>query len=231
MEELNYSIVENLRNNNYFVHAKEWYVAKYIQPFADRTYVIITLIVTFVSFVILFLANQTISSGTIDFQYVSYTNQITDKYAKISQLGQKNEDPQIALETYLCKLYVKNREQYNYDNIATQTLFIKNNSSEKITKLFLDSISINNPDSPIVLYQDNLINQVEIVSAHQCPREANCMNVIFTLHSKVKGNNEVEKTNWLTKVIYNIDQIENLISNNSTKVNFMVSDYEIKKLR
>ena len=230
MEEANRSIAESLQNGQYYVDAKNWYLYKYINPFVERNIVILLASFLVMAILIACIFYQSMMDTNPQVDFISKSNDITKNYVVINSLGSKSEDPQLLIEKYMTRTYIKKREEYDYNLVDEQLKFVKNSSSEKVNQVFEYLMGINNPDSPLLLFQKINTRTIEIISMDQDPSEKNTYLIKFNATVASQKDSSREKSSWIAKITYTMSTINQLIADEKKVLDYKVVDYVVQKL-
>lgn len=156
--------------------------------------------------------------------YYINASDLNSKSAQIIHANTIKGDPLKSIAEILLENYVKMRESYDYDNLKNQFTFIRNNSTRIVFRKFFNFMNIDNPDSPVLKYQNNLFRKVHIKSISY--PEKNNASIYFSSSSSARGGGMVEHKLWRANIRYEIDDI-NLWSEHGSRFNFTVTDYDL----
>jgi type IV secretory pathway component VirB8 len=207
-------------------------MTKYISPVVERCYVLLLafIFVTAAVAELIFVNNLYVENirfvvpmtldDTIDFQpVIKELNSSTDT----------NNDPYKVISEYLVSKYVKIRESYSYNDLEKQLRKIKNNSTKHIYKEFYDSISLDNPNSPVLLYQRAANRIITIKSV--TTSEDNSIIVSFDAIIDNKHQDNQATTSWVANVSFSMSDINYLLQNNHNKFYFFINNYQVQQLQ
>ncbi|MGX6960252.1 MAG: virB8 family protein [Rickettsia endosymbiont of Pentastiridius leporinus] len=227
MEPLVNAIQEYIKSGEYYTDARKWYNFKYIMPLSQRSSLIlacgifaILLTITCLNIEMLLPINEKISylikSGD--------EKQATVINTKESAL----RDPYNSVANIMLKNYVKQREEYNYDTLKQQFIFIKNSSTSIIYMQFANFMNIDNPLSPVMRYQKLFRRSINIVSV----KNINNNEAVVTFESLAKntGGEILENMLWETKIGFIMDPIGANLPPNAP-FNFVITSYKLKLLK
>jgi type IV secretory pathway component VirB8 len=224
------SIAKHERSGQYYKDARNWYFSKYVYAPWERA-------------ILLWIAVLAVcSAGIIGFGFyslfplvrelniaITIPNDNTYPVLRTSPANNNNYDAEQAALDFLIRRYVIQRESYSYDNLGKQKLQIKNLSSNIVFKKFSNYISVSNPNSPVLLYQKNMIRSVVIQSI---AFDLNEDIVLVKFKTKVHDyiTNSEEESSWISRMSYTISDINSVIYDKS-KFEFKVTDYIVQPLR
>ena len=230
MDDINRSVAHNVKNGQYFKDAREWYVQKYLCPITERTILVIMMSV------LLFAAFVTITSifSTLPIErqvpfIVKVSNSI-DYYSVIKRIGINSEDPQRPLTEHLISNYVLGRESYDYSKLEAQKKRVKGSSSKQVYKRFIADLSINNPTSPILLYQQEIQRTVEILSVTLQSSDKSFDSALVKFKATLNNGRTGQKDTsiYSALIAFTISDI-NEISQTKTPMQFIVTEYNVQK--
>ncbi len=228
MEPLYKSFRDYIESGEYFIDAQKWYRYKYIYPFSQRSFVIILSVIICSLFAGTFISIRTLFPLTTQVKYSVNAETSAKKTAQIIRASNINNDPIKAITEIMCQHYVEQREKYNYDALKNQFIYIKNNSTRIAFRRFYNSMSIDNPDSPVLKYQKNTKRDVNIISSKFITN--NKMQVKFRSIATNDTSEIIEDMLWLATLEYEIDQIDSSLPSGS-RFNFTVTNYQLKLLQ
>ena len=229
MDNFNKTIKSHIDSGEYFVDARDWYFAKYVYPTIERSLVFI--IATTVVFAA-FIGGNTIASLfpiTKEVPLILAMPNADDRQPVITLKPNKTVEPQMLVTNYLLRKYIIDRESYAFDKVERQIAIIHNNSSKLVAKKFENYIKIQNPDSPILLYQTSISREIEIISTKKVMNDYNNWHVKYRAILIDEENNKIESL-WLANVFFNISDIEALIANKE-KFEFLVTEYNTEQIK
>ena len=155
------------------------------------------------------------------------TDSSENKSAQIIRADQINNDPLSSIAEIMIKSYVNQREKYDYNNLKKQFLYIKNNSTRMVFRRFYNYMNINNPSSPVLLYQKDIKRYCSLISSKFLTNTKSEIN--FQSIAKNSTGDVVENMIWRATINYEIDQI-NINLPHGSRFNFTVTDYQLELL-
>lgn len=221
------AIQEYIKSGEYYTDARKWYSFKYIAPLSQRSFLIlacgiftILLTVTCLNINMLLPVNEKIS-------YLIRSN--AEKQATVINTKESAlRDPYNSVANIMLKNYVRQREEYNYDTLKQQFIFIKNSSTSIIYMQFANFMNIDNPLSPVMRYQKLFRRSINIVSINNI----NDNEAIVTFQSLAKntGGEILENMLWETKIGFIMDPIGADLPPDAP-FNFVITSYKLKLLK
>jgi type IV secretion system protein VirB8 len=139
-------------------------------------------------------------------------------------------EPEQPVAKYLAANYVKMRESYSYNGLEVQVNKIRNSSTKFVYKQFYNNISLDNPDSPVLLYQRTSSRSVDIKSVNFSTDANNIMVRFDATVSDHKNKNVSTTTRWIANVSFSMSDINRVIKEN-TEFNFIVTDYHVQQIK
>ncbi len=227
MEPLYKSFKEYIDSGEYFADAKHWYKYKYIHPFSQRSFVLLLSFVICAIFMGIVVNIRGIFPVIKQVKYSISAETGAHKAAQIIRANSVSNNPIASITDVLCRNYVTQRECYDYDNLKKQFIYVKNNSTRIVFRRFYNSMSIDNPTSPVLKYQKNVKRKVEVLSSDLISDSK--IRIKFRSIAKNLAGEIIENMVWLANIEYEIDQINNNLPSGS-RFYFIVTDYQPKLL-
>ena len=227
MDPLTNAIQEYIKSGEYFIDAKQWYNFKYILPLSHRSLLLlICTVFTLLSILICININILLPIN----EKVSYLiKDDAEKQATITSTKHSSlVNPYIAVANIMLQNYVKQREEYNYDILKEQFIFIKNTSTSIVYMQFANLMNIDNPLSPVIRYQKLYKRSINILSINNI----NDNEAVVTFESLAKNSTGeiLENMLWESRIGFIMDAIGINISPD-TAFNFTITSYKLKLLR
>ncbi len=235
MDDINRSIIQNIKDGQYYLEARKWYVNKFIYVVSERSYVAILLICYVICLSALGVFYSRVNPMAGEEAYLIPVPDVTTQYATIKHLGNAEQAPQLSVTKHMLEIYVTQRESYNFKQITEQLAgdldFIQQTTVASEYLKYKNYISINNPFSPVMLYQDSnridiKITKINILKSDEKYSQA----VVYynsILHNFVTNMKVV--TPMVANINFQIDEIKNVTNNN--KLNFSVLSYTVNKIK
>ncbi|XVN40983.1 MAG: VirB8/TrbF family protein [Rickettsia endosymbiont of Argas persicus] len=221
------AIQEYIKSGEYFIDARKWYSFKYIMPVSHRSLIFLICIVFTILLTINCININVLLPLNERISYLIKSN--TEKHATIINTKQSAlRDPYNSVANIMLKNYVKRREEYNYDLLEQQFIFIKNSSTSIIYMQFVNFMNIDNPLSPVMRYQKSFRRSININSV----QNINNNEAIITFESLAKNSmgEVLENMLWEAKIGFIMDSIGvNLPPD--IPFNFTVTSYKLKLLK
>lgn len=229
MDDINRSISEYVKTGQYYLDARKWYANKFVYVVSERAYILLFLILFSTALMILGFFFMQTSPAPPEITYVSKTDDIARYYSVIFPAGKSTDKPQIQVTKYMLAKYVRVRETYVFSAIEDQLNFIKNTTVPQEYLSYANMMSINNPSSPMMLYQDENIKKVDIQDIKLLEAKEKYQKAIVYFKSSLKNiaTNKVVSENMFAIISFKIDDIELLLNNGAKKLNFLVLEYSL----
>jgi type IV secretion system protein VirB8 len=229
MDDVNLSISQYVKSGKYYNDARLWYVNKFIFPITERSYAMILLSCFTLGLTILVLFYLQVDPSPREITYISPAKDMSKYYSVILPAGAQTEAPQLRVTKYMLATYIIRRESYEFGYIKDQLAYIQNTTVGSEYLKYENAVSINNPFSPIMSYQDVNTRQIKVKQVKMLkssPGVGRAM-VYFTATVRNIASNKVISENFVATVSFKIDNIKMLIDQNSKKLGFLVLDYTI----
>ncbi len=227
MDKIAKSVQEYVKSGEYFADAKKWYNFKHLYPLAQKSWLLICACILAFLLAIVVLGFTVLLPIKQKIQYSLYTPNLTSSVAVITQANEIKNNPRASIADIMVRGYIKHREQFDYERLKEQFVYMQNNSTKVIFRKFYNYMSIDNPDSPIMRYQKHIRRSVNFESVTY-PEEGLAL-VVFQSIAKSSSGEVVENALWQAKIGYEIDPIS-LKMPQGSRFRFVVVDYQIKLL-
>lgn len=222
-KELLDSLKEYIESGQYFKDARAWYRNKYIYPFSHRSFLALIFVFIFAITGGIAFNLYNIFPMVIQVKYSIQANDAETKTAQIIRANQLGNDPVTSVTDVLVRNYITNRENYNYDRLKNQFIYIKNNSTRIVFREFYNFMNIDNSSSPVLTYQKSVRRNIKVLSANYYNNKA---VVNFESIAKNQTGEIIENMVWQTTIHFVIDKIDPKLPAGS-KFNFTVTEYKL----
>ena len=230
MDKLNSSISEYVKSGKYYEDARVWYANRFIFPVSERTYTIVLVgLFAFGSAVLWFFFSIT-QPAPDTISYVSPSPDIAKSYSVIFPAGDGIETPQVSITKYILSNYVIKRESYSFDHGDDQLNFVRNTTVATNYLRYENDMSINNPDSPKMIYQDGSVKTIKVLQIKFLNSTADYQQAVVYFRSALKNiaSNHVSEENLVANIRFQIDDISVLLDKAAKQLKFLVLEYYIK---
>jgi type IV secretion system protein VirB8 len=235
MDDFNRSISKYIESGQYFLDARKWYANRFISPATERIYIMLFLVFFVMGAATLGFYYQLTNPAPPEVTYVSPSEDIAKSYSVIVPAGESLESPQTQVVKRMLETYVERRESYDYNKTEVQLNFVRNNTVRDEYLKYENATSINNPSSPMMLYQDTNVIQIKVTKVNILPFKPNAHNyqhaiVYFESSLRNIASNNVVVSNYAAAISFQIDDISKLIDSNAKRLVFLVSEYNLSKV-
>lgn len=227
MKSTSESFKDYVESGKYYSDARKWYSYKYVHPFSQRSLTIILSIIAVIIFTCLTANIYKLFPVIVKVKYIVNADESANKSTKIIKANQIPNNPSLSVTDLLIKNYVTLRENYDYDNLRNQFIFIKNNSTRIVFNRFFESMNIDNPKSPVMLFQKKATRKTTIISTDHLAD--NKVAVKFNTIAKNDLGEIVENATWQAVIEYEIDKLQANLPG-GTRFNFVITDYQLSFL-
>jgi type IV secretion system protein VirB8 len=222
---------EHIESGDYFKGAREWYNYKYLLPFTHKvwlSYATMLLVLMLLALTININKLLPIKQKLTYAINVSTNIGVGEANARIEDMrGEAKITPTRFIASNLLGSYVMNRENFNYSNLSKQFQYMQNTSTRLVYRRFYNYMSVNNPDSPVMRYQQyakrNItISKIDFVSDNEAI-------VYFNSIAKDSSGEMFENLNWSAKITFEMGEFGKRLPTGS-QFKFTVNDYNLKLL-
>jgi len=212
----------------YFADLNVWYNDKYVKPFTHKSYIICFLVYSIVLCIAMSINIYKLFPLGHSIKYlIQLDNYHNNKKIYLVKPKSKHDDYMAFFSKYSVKNYVEQREIYDYIKLKEQILFVKAKSTPQVFNQFYSYLQVDNPNSPILRYEDQVKRFVYHLSNDMTDRN----NVKMKFRSIVYDakSNLIENLIWEAQVGF---EINTNYFDNETKptLYFVVTDYKLKLL-
>lgn len=226
------NLKDYIESKEYFKDARNWYNWKYILPLTHRVWSLYLLLAAGIMLVALVININNLlpikERLTYGVRVVSDTNQ-GETQAQVIEM--KNFSgvggPNKFIATNLIRNYVDSREIYDYQDIKKQFSYIQNSSTRMVFKKYHSYMSVNNPDSPVMRYQQYAIRKINIDDVRFI--SDNRALVKFVSIAKDSNGKIFENLSWEAKIGFNMGEVGKKVKSGS-RFKFVVTDYKLRLL-
>lgn len=235
MDDINRSITEYVKSGKYYEDARSWYLNTFINPISHRSYLFALTIFYFLVIAIAGYYYSNTNPAEPQATYLVFEEDIAKTYSSIHPPS--NDDkvaPQTRITEYVLKRYIQTRESYDIKHIKSQLDYIKNTTVEDNYQQYENSMSINNPNGPMMIYQDQFkkiinVKKVDLLKKKNNDGTAQAIAYFQSILRNLATNEETIEY-FVATINYKIDNIEDLMKNDATKLDFLVLRYNSNKV-
>ncbi len=215
---------EYINNGEYFVDSRKWYFNKYISPLAHRS-----ILLGVASLFVLLLITLAININSLlplkrSLKYIISVQGSKEQTAIVKKADSVANAPLQSILKIMLEDYVLKREKYNYDDLQSQMQYMHNTSTRTTFTQFYNYLNIDNPNSPILRYQNEV--KRNIIITNTVFLDASHAEVSFISTAVAEGK-VFENLSWVARLTFDSDQIS-LSAPPDSKFNFIITDYKLK---
>ncbi len=196
-----------VESGEYFKQSREWYNEIYIVPLSIKYFYLIYNIFLGIIFVASILTPYSLLPMSRSIMYNILVRDGPDFSATISGNVHNGDDSQNykIVSSAFISMFIDAVEGYKYESLQTKLRFIKNNATKLIFNKYYDSLSLDNPNSPILKYQKTDTKNITISSIeHISTKEA----VVHFVSQTSKNTGIVYETqNYRANITFDMDEI------------------------
>lgn len=235
MDDINRSISQHIKTDKYYEDARSWYINRFISPMSERSYLLIIMGIYIFALIVSWYYYSNTNPADPEVAYMLPSNEISKTYAVISSAGNDQEKPQVGITKYVLSNYVETRESYYYNesSIQNQLAFIQNTTVGTEFLKYKSMTSDNNPNSPIMVYQDKYRRSIIVKKVELLQSTVNTQQAMVYFQSNLKNiaSNRVVSQDFLATITFKIDNIEMLMEQNAKRLGFLVTRYNIAEIK
>jgi len=159
-------ISEKVRSGEYFREVRKVIDADLHDPMTDRYWYILLTIPSIIVVFVAFFALQSLYPLKPSVPFIFGINDLLEDAPRIESLIKvEGEGVDAALQRFLITNYVKQREEYNVATFDRNQIALRTLSTRQVYGEYQQSIALNNPESPIVLYQRHTQRNIKVLSS------------------------------------------------------------------
>ena len=229
MKRNNLATKADIETGSYFVDSIIWYNIKYLLPFTQRSYFMLVLIFACIAIFSLSANIYLLFPIKKILNYAVYTDDSNKSDMKLTKANNITKDPIKSLVATLVDNYIQIREEYDYDHLEKQFLYVKNNSTRFIYTAFYNSMDLSNAKSPVSIYRRDFVRKISILST----QFLNATNIEVTfkadIYSRDNLNKKIDSTLWKVNLKISVDDLRYRLEL-ANKFNFSVISYTLNQL-
>lgn len=226
-------LVDYIHSGAYFRDARRWYAHTFIQPFCERSMLMIFTAISALAFLLIIINSFHILPITQKVPLALATEKADTEYLQIKPLTRHKEDAWTAVATYLVRTYIEQRESYspaNYskENIGLQKQRIRKNSSKDVYQNYESLIDISNPRSPIRLYRDTITRSITFqhMNFSRLDNSGGKVDITFVATTTDTKTKSSESSRWNAEVYFQLPSIDPDTAGGSP-LGFLVTRYKV----
>lgn len=235
MDDISRSISEYVKNGKYYEDARKWYLNTFIGPISEKSYLAVLTVFYLIVVVIsgYYYSNTKPAEPIVD--YLLFSEDISRTYSVVHTPTDNDKvDPQTRITQYILGRYIQARESYDIHNIDNQLEFVKNTTDANDFLQYQNMISINNPSSPQMIYQDMYNKTINIKKVDVLKKRTldNIEQAIVYFQSNLRNlsSNQENLEDFVATINFKIDNIKTLMAKDSQKLDFLVLSYKLQKV-
>lgn len=254
-------IRDSVEDGSYFKDALNWYSFRYITPICDRTILIFGAII---AVVVLYCLEELVSSSynlVLEKPIYISSKDSSQYFPNLIDLkprkGEDKYDQNIknideAIAKYLLKVYVEERESFDFSNAEVESVnrkfnHIKNTSSEAEYRKFQLRMSKDNVDSPINKFGQRFTKAVQFESikfirkekvgfkelaidylTEEMPTQVEVRFVATTTNTISETNVKKDSVRYIAKISFGFEGVQ---PDQKGRLGFRINSYRIFKVR
>ena len=226
------NIKEYIETKEYFSDARNWYNWKYMLPLSHRVWLFCTTFATGLVFLALIININKLLPIKQKLTYgINVVSNIREGETQAQVIEMKGFEgtsaPHKFIASNLINNYVESREDFDYSQIKKQFEYIRATSTRLVFKRYYNYMSVNNPDSPVMRYQQYATRKININGI----KFLSDRRVVIKFNSLAKDINgkQFENHLWEAHVSFNMGEVGKRVPT-GTKFKFVVTDYKLKLL-
>jgi len=232
-------IAEKVRSGEYFREVRQMVDIDLHQPMTDRYWYILLTIPALLIVIFAVSALQSLYPLKPRVAFIYGINDIVEDVPRIKTLVQYDGEPaDVALQRFLVSNYVKEREEYNVLTFDRNQTALQTLSTPDVFSEYEKSVAVDNPSSPIVLYQRHTARNIKILSTTitKKPEEDDltgrdyAMRLVYD-ESLTPERKNVTLSRWQVDVAFKYEAIK--IDEKTSKIEpyrFLVTGYKTRRL-
>lgn len=225
MNEILRGLREYVSSGEYFTEARKWYNIKYLHPLSYRSVALCAATLFALLALVITMNLNSLFPLVRMLQYSITVSSKNDQTANVIKADQVANNPLRSIMEIMLRDYVKRREEYDYNSLASQMEYVKNTSTRLVYKRFYNYLSIDNPESPVMRYQKDAKRVIDVKSVEFI--DDSSAEVTFTSEARDVSNQLFEDMTWVAGINFDSDKIK-LRAPDNTPFNFVVMEYKLK---
>lgn len=226
------NIKEYIESKEYFRDARNWYNWKYILPMTHRVWLFyVAIAVGTILFTLAININKLLPIRQKLTYAINVVSDIREGETQAQVFEMQDTEgtnaPFRFIATKLVRNYVESREDFDYSKIRKQFEYIRASSTRLVFKRFYNYMSVNNPDSPVMRYQQVATRKINVNDIKFLSDRRVLVN--FTSTAKDSVGKQFENLRWQAQMSFNMGDVGKRVPT-GTKFKFVVTDYKLKLL-
>jgi type IV secretion system protein VirB8 len=217
---------EHIISKQYFRDALSWYDGKFIFPIVHRSFLMIGVLFLILCLSVIGFQIKEQLPIVANIKYlININNDIYANTIIIDKDDSSTNSPLSFVAKILCENYIIKRENYDYEKLREQIIYVQKTSTKTLFKAFYDSLDTKNSSSPLTKYQKYGKRSVKIKNFSFL--DDNNVIVDILAEARDMDNKIFETTEQQIKLSFESDDLTQ-----STKrdlgYKFLVTGYRIK---
>lgn len=251
-------LTDAVEDGSYYKNARNWYSDIFHNPIAERSYYIITTILSLICFYCSVEALIRLHPISPTVALTIYSDDIWDNIPRIKKLAESSEeDKNAAVEKYMISDYVMKHESYDLPKYEFRYRNVWSHSTPAVFEQYKQNIDANNPSSPYRQFADQEVRNINIRSIQytEGPQTSHAEVIFDASIVSTETKKEIQSTLWKADITYQYTDfyVEDAaggskkphtsllgLTEDATKgsgekkeitpMTFIVSDYKVKEL-
>ena len=234
-------VAAKIESGEYFRDGLSWFHSKFTGPRTEFSYVLLLCALTLIALFIAILAFAEIFPLSPGANFYMQRAVEPGEYITIKSVPGDKTKPNAALINFLLGEYVRAHEEYHVDNIDRDTRYVYSFSDKPTYQQFLDFLSTDNPQSPLMVYGQQATKDVKVYDVKLFDAKGQPANEDNAVRAEVRfevslffvGATTGEPSEYLADIAFQYKQIKVDQSSGaiSQKPELMVTGYTTKEIK
>lgn len=220
---------EKLRTGEYFREAQQYYESQYVDLISERYWYFIMLIISVVVLMLALTAKDALYPLNVSIPFAYETADVYDQTPIMRKIGSAEGDFNIPVQEFLLQNYVRRREEYDINLLDGNARAVRQHSSPEVFAAFQKMMALDNPESPVVVYQRQAVRTIRVLSTRISGGGENSAAVVL-FEATVSGPAGVEVSRWMANIAFRFTPIalDKSESKRFTPLEFLITSYTLQ---
>ena len=220
-------IAEKIRTGEFFRESIQAYHQSYHDPMTDRYFFIGVTAVSLVILILAFAAIVAIYPLSKDVPFIYYSDNLVSDILKMAPLGDREDDANYLLKTFLTTNYLRLREGYSVTTVDRNQLGVQSQSSDQVFSDYQQLLDPRNAESPITKFQRNAVRRVEPLTYLLEVAQGDAERMIINYRERVISGTDVSSRRRRAIITFRFNEIKvDQSTGETSEMNFLVTGYK-----
>ena len=223
----NEEIAEKIQTGEFFRESLQAYHLNYHDPMTDRYFFIGITGLSILVFILAFSAIVAFYPLDQDVPFIYYTDDLVSDFPKMTPLGDRDQDANYLLKTFLTTNYLRLREGYSVTTVDRNQVGVQSQSSDEVFLEYQQLLDPRNAESPISKFQRNAVRRVEPLTYSLATAGGGAERMIISYRERVIAGTDVSSQRRRAIITFRFNEIEvDQSTGEASEMSFLVTGYK-----